>query len=407
MRRVTATELAVRSACSVLRQNLLRSVLTLAVCGFGTAGVIVAGALGRANAAELQARLRALGGRLLIVSPNKVPPYPGRVRQLPHFISLAAEDATAIAEQVSGVESAVPVVARDTTVRLDRSAARVRLLGTTPEYLSIRGFEIAGGRFLLPEDARRRAIVLGHAVSHELRPGGTGRGETVALGGQPYEVVGVLAPQGVNFAGEDEDYQAFIPLETYQVRVANRPWLSYLYLQLEPAARSSAVVARVQMTLRDRHGRFRDQVDDVVVSDLADLAAQQSGLHATAAWAVGITSGLLLGMGIVGITTLMFLVVQQRRPEIGLRRALGATGGDIALQFFLEGVALAALGVVAGLLAGIAIVGLWSFSAPASMRLETAWLCWAAGISVGMSALACLLPAWKAARMEPAAALRA
>jgi putative ABC transport system permease protein len=406
MHRVTSTELALRSAWSVLRQNPLRSLLTLAVCSLGTGGVIVAGALGQDNEAELQGRLTALGGRLLIVSPNKTPPYPGRVRQLPHFISLVPDDALSLTRRVAGVKLAAPVVARDTTIRLDRTTTRVRLLGTTSDYPTIRGFRTASGRFPATSEAGERIIVLGHTVSRELRPGGVRCGEIVAVGGHPYEVVGILTPQGVNFAGEDEDHQAFIPLETYQTRVANRPWLSYLYVQLEPAASSGVVVADVQETLRDRHGRFSDAVDDVVVSDLADLAAQQSDLHAAAAWAVGATSGLLLSVGIVGIAALMFLVVRQRRGEIGLRRALGATPADIAVQFFIEGATLAALGTAAGFFCGAAAVAAWFGTAVNPLQAEGGWAWRAAGLSLAMSALACLLPALKAARLEPAAALR-
>src|SRR5437660_1014964 len=85
-------------------------------------------------------------------------------------------------------------------------------------------------------------------VTEGVRPG-----QLVSLGAVPYQVVGVLSPQGVNFAGEDEDRQAFIPLDAYRRRVANRPWLNHLYLQLERGADSAAIVRQVDRVLRERH----------------------------------------------------------------------------------------------------------------------------------------------------------
>jgi putative ABC transport system permease protein len=406
MRTLWAIHLAMRAAWSVLQSNRARSLLTLAVCGLGTAGLLVAGVLGRANVADLRTRLQTLGSGLIVVSPNKLPPYPGRTRQLEHFISLQPEDVLPLTDRLPGLRAVVPVVARNTTLRRDRSASRVRLIGTTPEYLGVRGFSLARGRFLAATDGAERVIVLGHAVSRELHPQGVRLGDTVALAGNPYEVVGVLHAQGVNFAGEDEDHQVFIPLEAYCRRVANRPWLNHLYLQLAPDADPNRTAARVQVLLRERHNLLRDQVDDTIVRDLADLAAQQEGLLTTAMWAVSATSALLLVLGVVGLATLMVLMVRQRREEIGLRRALGATPWDVGIQFFVEGVVLAVVGIVAGLGLGLGAMALLTRTMPAPVALDLALPLLAGGVSLAVSALACVGPALLAARLEPAAALR-
>jgi putative ABC transport system permease protein len=388
-------------------QNGWRSLFTLVICGLGTAGVIVAGSLGQAHLSDMEVRLHALGGRLVVVSPNKLPPYPGRPRQLDHFISLEPEDAPAVAVQVPHLQNVVPVVARNTTLRLDGNASRIRLLGTHHDYLKVRGFALARGRFLQPGDEGQRVIVLGQAASRELRPQGVQPGEVILLGGHPYGVVGVVQPQGVNVAGEDEDHQAFIPLDTYQQRIANRLWLSHLYLQLSPQADAEKTVRQVQRLLRERHNRRTDQVDDVIVRDVADVSAQQTGLLATALWVVSVTSGLLLVLGVVGIATLMLQVVRQRQPEIGLRRAIGATPFDVALQFFLEGMGLAVTGVVAGLLLGLVGTWLGQQLMGRTLAVQPALLVLAALVSLLAGGMACLAPAVVAARMEPAAALRA
>jgi putative ABC transport system permease protein len=366
---------------------------------------MVTGILSEIHLADVQTRLRTIGGRLLVVSPNKLPPYPGRIRQLEHFISLVEEDGDALSARVPGLESVVPVAARNAVVRLESRAVRVRLVGTTATYLRVRGFRTAAGRFLGDADEDDRVIVLGHAVSLELQSQGARPGQTIDLGGGSYEVIGVLEPQGINFAGEDEDHQVFIPLETFRRRVANRPWITQLYLELDEHADVKPTVSAVRGVLRARHGRGRDDVDDAIVQDFADLTARQSDLLATATWATSVTSGLLLIIGMVGITSLMLLIVRERYSEIGLRRALGASPVDIASQFFLEGMGLAAAGVLAGCALGfastMAIVRGWNAQAEPNLPLVALSL----GVSLGSGALACALPAIIAARVEPAAAL--
>jgi len=397
---------AARAAIAVIRQNRWRSAATLTICGIGTAGVILAGAIGNAQVVEMQRRLDAVGGRLIVVSPNTLTPYPGRPRQLEHFISLEPADIESIRNEIASVDAIVPVAARDSTLRLGNRAARVRLIGTVAEYAQLRRFTPARGRFLQDADRAARVVVLGDAASRELNADGVPPGEIVWLGGQPYETVGILKPLGVNFAGEDEDRQAFIPLETYRRRVANRAWLSHLYLQVKVEADSAETAREVVRVLRAGHDRFDGQIDDVIARDMAEAAVQQSNLSAAAVWIVSLTSAVLLVLGVVGIATLMVQTVRQRAGEIGLRRAVGATPFAVAVQLFLEAMALAGAGVVGGVTVGItgALVGqtIWG----TLVTVDSALLLLTSVTSLAVSCVACLVPALMAARVEPAAALR-
>ncbi len=395
-----------RAAWMVVNQHRWRSVLTLTICSLGTAGVIVAGAIGNAQVIDMQKRLDAVGGRLIVVSPNTVPPYPGRSRQIEHFISLEPSDAAALRDAIPALQAVVPVIARNSTLRLGHNASRIRLLGTVADYAPVRGFTIARGRFLAQGDEGQRVIVLGDAASRELDPDGARPGAVVWLGGQPYEVVGVVRPLGVNFAGEDEDHQAFIPLETYRHRVANRWWLSYVYLQVTADADTANTLREVIKVLRARQSGFGDQVDDVIARDMAEVAAQQSTLAATAVWVVSLTSGLLVVLGTVGIAALMIQTVRQRRGEIGLRRAVGATPFDVAVQLFMEAMALASLGVLGGLIVGMAGSLVGQSLSEAVLILDTGVVLVTVSSSLTISGLACLVPALIAARIEPAVALR-
>jgi putative ABC transport system permease protein len=354
----------------------------------------------------MQESLRKFGGRLVVVSPNKTPPFPGRPRQLAHFISLLPEDVDRLAFSIKDADAIVPVAARDTTVRFGSRAARVRLIGTTEDYLKVRGFGLAEGRFLTAADSRERVIVIGHAVTTELASQSIHVGDSVYLGLSAYRIVGILQPQGVNFAGEDEDRQVFVPLNAYHLLIANRPWLSHIYLQLSPESDAATTLIRIQDILRSAHGRWRDQVDDVIVRDFADLAARQTALLTTATWVVSVTTASILILGAVGIAALMLAMVRERRTEIGLRRALGATRVDAGLQFFVEGIALASIGVISGL-------GLSLFGSGAAVRLlhlpiqtDFRLFLLSAALSVAITALSCTLPAVAASRVEPGVILR-
>jgi putative ABC transport system permease protein len=398
---------ALRAAWACLWQHRWRSLCTLLTCGLGTTGLLLAGLLHAAQVDDVRSRLRNMGGRLLVVSPNKLPAFPGRPRQLPHFISLEPDDAVALAAGVPDLQHAVSVTARDLTVQCGPRAARVRLIGTTPDYLSVRGFTLDRGRFLAAADQGERVIVLGHSIHKELGAEEARPGSQIFVGPTSYTVVGVLTPQGVNFAGEDEDHQVFIPLDTYCRRVANRPWLHYLYVQLSAEADAAATVRQVKELLRARHGRWRDQVDDVVVRDLADIAAKESDLLTTVAWAVSFTSGLLLLTGGVGIATLMALMVRERRIEIGLRQALGATAVDVGLQFFLEGMALATAGVLAGMAVGLIAMTILTRTLALSADVDFTLPLLSAVVSLLCGAVACVFPALLATRLEPGVVLRA
>jgi putative ABC transport system permease protein len=395
---------AARSAWTVISQNRWRSAATLTICGLGTAGVIIAASIGAAQMAEMQRRLDAVGGRLIVVSPNTVPPYPGRPRQLEHFVSLEPADVSTIDTDVPGIDTIVPVAARESTVRHGSAALKVRLIGTGGEYSRIRRFRLASGRFLTDADGSGRVVVLGAAVSRELRS--VRAGDVVWLGGQPYETIGLLQPMGVNFAGEDEDRQVFIPLETYRYRVANRLWLNYLYLEVNAEVDSAETARRVVRALRARHDRLGDQVDDVIARDMAEVAVQQATLSATAVWVISVTSGLLFVLGVAGIATLMVQTLAQRKGEIGLRRAVGATPFDVAMHLFLETMALSAAGVVAGLVAGVLAALIASVAGGGSITLDVGNVALVAAGTFAVSGVACLVPAFIAARVEPAAALR-
>jgi putative ABC transport system permease protein len=144
---------------------------------------------------------------------------------------------------------------------------------------------------------------------------------------------------------------------------------------------------------------------NIVVRNLADLAAQQSGLLTTVMWVVTVTSVLLLLTGMAGIAVLMLLVVRQRRSEIGLRRAIGATPFDIALQFFIEGIALAGTGIAGGVIAGSGASALVARVLESQFAAGVGLPLIAAMISLVVASIACVVPAIIAARLEPSIAL--
>jgi putative ABC transport system permease protein len=295
-------------------------------------------------------------------------------------------------------------------------ARQVDLRGTDPEAVAIRGVEVAAGRPITRSDLdhRRRVVVLGDEVRRTLLGPQGGVGSWIRLDGKPFQVVGLLAPVGVQLSQDRMliDQQTWAPLTTVQM-LWPRSWTD------EP------VVSKIVFRVRDR-GQVAEAKQEVRA-----ILAERLGVSPRDDEAVGVfspiemlnrfpldqTRGLLfllaaatLGVGGIGVLSMMLDAVHERRQEIGVRMALGATRGDVVRLFFLETFAVTALGGLAG--AALGAAGSWALGrleAPdlvplPVLRLDLVWL--ALGVMSSVGVAAGVVPAWRAARVDPAVSLR-
>jgi len=396
-----------RVSLRALTANRARTALVTGAIALGVTSLVATGALGAGAEREMTRSMAALGTNLLVVRPAIVPRAVNRREIGGRFTTLAPADAAAIAA-LPGVAAAAPGADGAVRAKAGRTAVAATAMGTTPPFLGIRGFRLASGRFLDDDDHReaRRVAVLGARVADTLFPAGDAVGREVRLRGVPFEVIGTLAAKGAAVDGGDEDTLIVMPVTTALRRVFNRPWLSAVFVSAaDPGAMPDASAA-IGRLVRVRHRPARDGRDDFDVQNTARLVTLQRQTLDLLGWLTAGLAALTLAAGGGGVLAVMWLSVSDRTAEIGLRRAVGATGAAIVGQFLVEAAALAATGWLAGLAGGgLAIAVLasttrWTLGVPAD----------ALALSAAMVAAAAFLPggaaAVRAARIAPVEALR-
>jgi len=322
---------------------------------------------------------------------------------------LVEADARAIEADIPGVELVSAVQnQRDVTVVHEDRSVTTRAFGVEPTWLDIRHRDMAEGEFLSEGDmaAMARVVMLGAKVARGLFPEGGAVGRTVRVGNDPYTVKGVFIEMGVNAGGDDWDDRLVVPVTTSSRRLFNRPYLEQIVIQVSDVRRMPETAERVRNLLRVRHAIAPGRQDDFFVresEDVENAAVDTSSTVSALSIAVAIVA--LLASGLV-IMNLMLAAVSQRAREIGLRRAMGARSSDIARQFLLESWAVALAGGVVGVTVGIAVATALAAAGVASSRIT--WMPFAiALVSCTVIGLAAgLLPARKAARLDPVVTLR-
>lgn len=388
-------------AARALRGHRLRTALCLLGVAIGVAAVITLTALGEGARRYVVSEFASIGTNLVIVVPGKTETTGGMpgMGGVPNDLTL--EDARAVLRAVPEVEKAAPIVMGTETVAHGERRRQVALAGGTHEMLEVRRLTVASGRFLPPLEWDRGAsvAVLGQTAARELFPSEDPVGRIVRIGDWRMRVVGVLAPRGQQL-GVDMDDVAIVPVAT-AMRMLNRRSLFRLLLQARGHADLDRAKERVVRVIAERHG----EEDVTVITQDAVLGALTSILGALTLALAGIASVSLVVAG-VGIMNVMLVSVSERTREIGLLKALGADRRQILLAFLAEAVLISAAGGFVGLgvgwLAVQALVALY----PALPASPPAWAVVSAfSLSVVVGAVFGVLPARRATRLDPVAAL--
>jgi len=378
-----------------------RSLLIVLAMALGVAAVVVLTALGDGARNYVVKQFSSLGTNLIIVLPGRAETSGGFVSaalgQTPRDLTL--EDAR-IVSQLPQVRRLAPLNVGVAELTSGGKLREVTVLGSTAELLPIRNMKLSKGSFLAHGSERSAQIVLGSVLAHEFFPDGNVIGQRIRLGDSRFMVSGVIEQQG-EAMGFNTDELAIIPVE-YAQELFNTSTLFRILVE----ARSRSVIepakSAIQQTLKLRH----DGEDDVtVITQDAILATFDRILRALTLGVAGIAAISLAVAGIL-VMNVMLVAVAQRTSEIGLLKAIGAPSADIRRLFFAEALWLSLAGGAIGFALGHLGALLIRLAYPQLPAWPPVWAS-VAGVSTALvtGILASLLPAARAARLDPVNAL--
>ena len=397
----------VRMALTTLKSNRLRSLLTMVGIVIGNASVITLVGVGRGAQGLAEEQLSNLGANVLFVVPGN---NDTRRRGVAFPRTLVLEDAEAIASQVPSVRRVAPQISSSQVVQAGARSSTSSVSGITADFLPVRSFEVAQGRFISPQDnqAARAVVAIGPDLRLKLFPSGDPIGQQVRIGSQAFEVIGVMAPKGAVF-GSNQDENAYIPLNTMVNRLTGRDptfGISLSFISVEARDGNSTGAAKFQITnlLRQRHNILRD--DDFAVRSQKDALSIVGTITGGLTLMLAAIGGISLLVGGIGIMNIMLVSVSERTEEIGLRKALGARSGDVLQQFLVESLVLSSLGGAIGTAAGLGAVAAVAAVTPLPASIGVTTVLVTVGLSGSIGLFFGVVPARRAARMDPIAALR-
>jgi putative ABC transport system permease protein len=385
-----------------LTAHRLRSFLTLLGIAVGIAAVILLTSIGEGVHRFVLAEFTQFGTNVIEIAPGKTRASggPGGLQTTVRLLTL--EDARAL-ERVPGITGVTPGVWGNSEVAANGRLRRTTIQGVGPGLPEIFRMQVQAGSFLPAEDFEhaRPFAVLGPKLKQELFGGENALGQRLRIGGMQFRIVGVMAPKG-QFLGMDLDDTVFIPtaraLELY-----NREGLLRINLSYREGLAAGDIAAAVKSALAGRHGR-----EDFTLTTQEDMLRTLSKILNVLTLAVGALGGISLLVGGVGIVTIMTIAVTERTNEIGLLKALGARERTILGIFLAEAVALSAIGGLMGLALGIGIAQLAHLAIPAlPVQTPLSFVVLAEAVAIVIGLAAGVLPARRAARLDPVEALRA
>ena len=393
---------ALQLALRAITAQRLRSFLTLLGIAVGIAAVILLTSIGEGIHRFVLGEFTQFGTNNITVVPGKTKTG-GAPSGLPSSARpLTLDDARAL-ERLPHVVAVTPNARGNAEVEGNGRTRRTLIYGVNAQMPAVFQGKVKIGQFLPVEDSdagARAFVVLGLKLKNELFGSENALGQRLRIGGLHFRIIGVMEPKG-QFLGIDLDDTAFIPAGRAQ-ELFNREGVDEINLSAEEGVPSAIVAAAVKERLIARHSR-----EDFTIVTQEEMLKTLSNILDVFTLAVGALGGISLLVGGVGIVTIMTIAVSERTGEIGLLVALGAPRRTILALFLGEAVALSALGGGFGLALGIGLAQTIQFALPSlPVHTPVAFVVLAEAVAIAIGLVAGVMPARRAARLDPVVALR-
>ena len=394
---------SVHLALRAITAHRLRSFLTLLGIAVGIAAVILLTSIGEGIHRFVLSEFTQFGTNLISIAPGKVKTSGPAPTGIPTSVRPLTLDDARVLRRLPHITAMSATVWGNTEVKGNGRLRRTTVSGVTSEMLKVYSIKVRSGQFLPAEDSEnaRAFVVLGAKLKSELFGAENALGARLTVGNLQFRVIGVLEAKG-QFLGIDLDDAAYIPIAR-SLELYNRDGLMQIELSYAEGLPVSRISAAIVETLKTRHGR-----EDFTLTTQEDMLPTLSNILDVLTMAVGALGSISLLVGGVGIVTIMTIAVTERTSEIGLLVALGAPRRTILGLFLGEAVGLSALGGAVGLALGFGLAQLLHLLAPAlPVHTPISFVLLAELVAVVIGLLAGVLPARRAARLDPVDALRA
>jgi putative ABC transport system permease protein len=397
---------AVADALGTLRQNRLRSALTMLGITIGIAAVICTVAIGQGGQTQVQQRLENIGDNLIWIEAG-ARNVNGRRTGAYGTKSLVPADELAIAH-LPLLKTCSPHVDSHVQINYQGKNWWTHYRGVAPSFFSIQHWVVASGAAFSESDVKHLAkvCVIGRSVENRLFPGENPVGKTIRISNLPFVVVGVLAPKGASTFGWDQDDTLMMPYTVAMKELKGQSWLDDIMCSAVSPGAIPPAEEQIGRLLRLRHHLRADQPNDFNIRHPEDILEALQRSNRTFGLMLASIASVSLLVGGIGIMNIMLVSVTERTREIGVRMAVGATRSDVQRQFLIEAATLSlaggAAGVVAGIVATKGLTQLLSWHATFSAEA----LIVAIIVSIGTGVFFGYYPARRAAALDPIEALR-
>lgn len=390
--------------------NRLRTFLTMLGMVIGVSAVVLMMAIGQGAEASVKRSISAMGSNLFVVLSGP-PRVAGARSATGNAPSLNVKDANAIAE-LDDVAGVAPVTMGKSQIVYGSNNWNTDIIGTTPSYLDIRGWNLSAGYAFSDSDIRSatRVALIGKTVAQnifgeDLDP----VGKTIRINQSPFVILGVLESKGQTLDGRDQDDTIIVPLTTAQRKLFGNQ-LPGSVRQIMVQAESDNVMTMVEESmnglLNQRHNIREGADSDFSVRNLTAIANSAAETARTMSLLLGAIASVSLLVGGIGIMNIMLVSVTERTREIGIRMAIGARQGDILLQFLLEAIMISIVGCLIGIAIGVGGALLVGIFTQAEIIISSDSVIIAFSVAATIGVFFGFYPARKAAMLNPIEALR-